>query len=128
MRPDVFRSVVMKCTNPYTNDGNVAVATLQAIFGSGTNNNNDNYTPTLVNTFINGANETAVAATDPTAFNADALAGAGQPNAAAPNRFTAVSYIGAVRDAADLWYAGWTCNASYVSFGAASTTCTVTPP
>jgi hypothetical protein len=123
----VFRSVVMKCTNPYANDGNVTPALVGTIFGTGTNNNNDAYTPTLVSVFINGANEAAVAATDPTAFNNDTFAGAGQPNAAAPNRFTAVTYIGAVRDAADLWYAGWTCNASYVSFGATSTNCTVTP-
>jgi len=123
----VFRSVVMKCTNPYANDGNVTTATIGAIFGTGTNNNNDNYTPTLTSIFINGANESAVAATDPTAFNADTFAGAGQPNAAAPNRFTAVTYIGAVQNAADLWYAGWTCNAAYVGFGATSANCTVTP-
>ena len=125
--PPVFRSVVMSCTNPFTNDGNVSTATLGTIFGTGTNNNNQAYTPSLASIFINGANETAVTATDPTAFNADSLAGAGQPNAAAPNRFTAVTWIGAVRDAADTWYQGWTCSASYVSFGAGSTNCTVTP-
>jgi hypothetical protein len=125
--PPVFRSVVMKCTNPYTNDGNVAVAAVQAIFGSGTNNNNDNYAPTLMGVFVNGANEAAVAATDPAGFNADPHAGAGQPNAAAPNRFTTVTYIGAVRDAADAWYQVWTCSAAYVSFGAGSANCTATP-
>ncbi|MEA3014598.1 MAG: hypothetical protein QOD42_3143 [Sphingomonadales bacterium] len=125
--PPIFRSVAMKCTNPYANDGNVALAAVQTIFGSGTNNNNDAYTPTLVSVFVNGANEAAIAATDPTAFNADAFAGAGQPNAAAPNRLTAVTYIGAVRDAADAWFAGWTCNSSYASFGAASNNCSVTP-
>ena len=56
---------------------------------------------TLTSVFINGANETAVAATDPTPFNADPFA---TVNAAAPNRLTAVTYIGAVRDAADTWY------------------------
>ena len=77
--------------------------------------------------FINGANETAVAATDPTAFNADTFAGTGQPNAAAPNRLTAVTYIGAVRNAADTWYAGWTCNSGYASFGGTSGSCTAIP-
>jgi hypothetical protein len=85
--PPVFRSVAMKCTNPYTNDGNVTTATIAAIFGTGTNNNNDNYTPTLSGAFINGANETAVAATDPTPFNADPFF---TVNAAAPNQLTAV--------------------------------------
>jgi hypothetical protein len=123
----VFRSVVMACTNPFTNDGNVTTATLGTIFGTGTNNNNQGYTPTLASVFINGANETAVPATDPTAFNADALAGAGQPNAAAPNRFSAVTYIGAVQNAADTWYQNWTCSAAYVSFGGTGGNCTVTP-
>jgi hypothetical protein len=123
----VFRSVVMSCTNPFANDGNVTTATLGTIFGTGTNNNNQAYTPSLTSVFINGANETGVTATDPTAFNNDTLAGAGQPNTAAPNRLTAVTYIGAVRDAADTWYQGWTCSASFVSFGAGSPSCTVTP-
>jgi hypothetical protein len=126
--PPVFRSVVFGgCTNPFANDGNVTTATLSTIFGSGTNNNNQAYTPTLASVFINGANESAVTATDPTTFNADTFAGAGQPNAAAPNRLTAVTYIGAVQNAADTWYQGWTCSASYVSFGAGSTSCTTTP-
>jgi hypothetical protein len=122
--PPVFRSVVMKCTNPYTNDGNVSVATVAAIFGTGTNNNNDNYTPTLTNVFVNGANETAVAATDPTPFNNDPFV---TVNAAAPNRLSVVTYIGAVQNAADTWYAGWTCNSSYANFGSLSSSCTTVP-
>jgi hypothetical protein len=125
--PPVFRSVVMRCTNAYANDGNVTTAQVGAIFGTGTNNNNDNYTSTLTGTYINGANETAVAATDPTPFNNDALAGAGQPNAAAPNRLTAVTYIGAVRNAADTWFAGWTCNSGYANFGGTGGSCTAIP-
>jgi hypothetical protein len=123
----VFRSVVMRCTNPYTNDGNVTTATVGAIFGTGTNNNNDTFTSTLTGTYINGANETAVTAIDPTTFNADTLAGTGQPNAAAPNRFTAVTYIGAVRNAADTWFAGWACNSGYANFGGTSGACTAIP-
>jgi hypothetical protein len=122
--PPVFRSVVMKCANPYTNDGNVTTAQIAAIFGTGTNNNNDNYTPSLTGTFINGPNEAAVAATDPTAFNADPFI---TVNAAAPNRLSVVTYIGAVRDAVDTWYAGWTCNSSYANFGSASGSCTSIP-
>jgi hypothetical protein len=124
--PPVFRSVVMSCTNPFANDGNLQAETATA-FGTGTNNNNATFVSTLISTFINGPNETAVAATDPTAFNADSFAGAGQPNAAAPNRFTAVSYIGAVQNAGDTWYQNWTCSAAYVAFGGTGGNCTVTP-
>ena len=52
---------------------------------------------TMANTnlaFINGANETAVTPT-----NANAVY----------SYFTQVPYIGAVRNAADTWYLGWTC-------------------
>jgi hypothetical protein len=122
--PPVFRSVVMKCANPYANDGNVSTATIAAIFGTGANNNNDNYTPTLTSVFINGTNEAAVAATDPTSFNTDPFV---TVNAAAPNRLTAVAYIGAVRDAGDAWYAGWTCNSSFANFGASNGLCTAIP-
>jgi hypothetical protein len=125
--PPAFRSVRLSCPNAYRNDGNVTVAEVAAIFGDGTNNNEDAHVSTLTNVFVNGANEAAVVATDPTVLNADAHAGAGQPNAAAPNRMSAVTYIGAVRDAADTWYAGWTCNSSYVGFGAASGLCTAIP-
>ena len=48
-------------------------------------------------------------------------------NANAPNRLETVAYIGAVRNAADTWYSGWTCNANYVSFGNASGACTAVP-
>ena len=71
---------------------------------------------------IIGSNQEAVDA--PEAVNADAYA---TVNASAPNRLTAVNYIGAVRDASDTWYAGWTCNASYVSFGSTSANCTALP-
>lgn len=125
--PVVFRSVRLACPTAYRNDGNVTTATLTTIFGDGTNNNEDAHSSTLTSIFINGANETGVTATDPTAFNADTFAGAGQPNAAAPNRLTAVTWIGAVRDAADTWYQNWTCSAAYVAFGGTGGNCTVTP-
>ncbi|HLL31556.1 MAG TPA: hypothetical protein VK403_11215, partial [Allosphingosinicella sp.] len=59
-----------------------------------------------------------------TPFNNDPFATA---NAAAPNRLEAVNYICAVRNASDTWYAGWTCNAGYVSFGSSSGNCTAIP-
>jgi len=122
-----FRSVVFACQNPFRDDGNVTTATIGAIFGTGTNNNNQAYTPSLSNVFINGANENAVAATDPTTFNADPFAGTGQPNTAAPNRLTAVTYIGAVQNASDTWFGGWACNSGYANFGASNGSCTAIP-
>lgn len=117
----VFRSVVMGgCTNPFTNDGNLQAETATA-FATGTNNNNSTFTSSLISVFINGANETGVAATDPTAFNADTFAGAGQPNAAAPNRLSAVTYVGAVQNAGDTWYQGWACTSGYATIAGAST-------
>jgi len=122
--PPVFRSVRLACPTAFRDDGNVALAALQTIFGSGANNNSSTHASTLASVFVNGANEAAVAATDPTPFNADTFA---TVNAAAPNRLTAVTYVGAVRDAADTWFAGWACNASYANFGGSSANCTAIP-
>ena len=41
--------------------------------------------------------------------------------------FDTTSYVGAVRDANDTWYAGWTCNSATASFGSTSTACTTLP-
>jgi hypothetical protein len=122
--PPQFRSVVMDCPTPYRDDGNVTAAEIATIFGTGANNNDDAYTPSLTNVFVNGPNEAAIAATDPTPFNDDPFV---TVNASAPNRLTAVTYVGAVRDASDTWYQGWTCSASYVSFGTPSAPCTSVP-
>jgi hypothetical protein len=66
-------------------------------------------TSTLTGTFINGANETAVAAVAfPTTLNAGA--GLNPSNTNITGFLTATTYIGAVRDANDTWYAGWTCS------------------
>jgi hypothetical protein len=114
----------MDCPTPYRDDGNVTAAEIATIFGTGANNNDDAYTPSLTNVFVNGPNEAAIAATDPTPFNDDPFV---TVNAGAPNRLTAVTYVGAVRDASDTWYQGWTCSASYVSFGTPSAPCTSVP-
>ncbi|HEX8449123.1 MAG TPA: hypothetical protein VF652_05990, partial [Allosphingosinicella sp.] len=122
--PPVFRSVALACPQPFRDDGNVTVAEIQAIFGSGSNGNNSAFTASLTGIFINGANENGIAATDPTPFNNDQF----QPaNASAPNRLEAVPYVGAVRNASDNWFAGWTCNAGYVNFGTTSGNCTAVP-
>jgi len=97
-----FNSVFMSCATPYRTANGVASA---AIFTAGTNNTAVGTSTliapaagtTLTNqvlTFINGANENAV------------------PVVNAPSVypfFTATTYIGAVQNAADTWWQGWTC-------------------
>lgn len=102
----VFRSVYFACSRPYENDSNINGAATEAVFINATNIGNTaagtstmtapaGATLTQTNlAFINGANETAV-----TPANAPAIY----------SGFAAVTYIGAVRNAADTWYLGWTC-------------------
>lgn len=97
-----FNSVFMSCDLPYR-PANAALSA--AAFNAGANNTEAG-TSTLtapasgtslsnqVLTFINGANETAV-----TPVNAPAV----YPF------FTATTYIGAVQNASDTWWQGWTC-------------------
>jgi len=107
------RSVVLQCNaTKYLGTGTITAAQVQTFFGTGTNNNNDAFTPSLTSIFVNGANETAVTATDPKSAAAF---------------FDTTSWIGAVRNAADTWYAGWTCNSATANFGTSSTACTSLP-
>ena len=66
-----------------------------ALFNAGANNA-ATYTASL-NGFVNGPNEAARPATDPKAIY---------------SFFDTVTYVGAVRDAADTWWQGWTCGLS----------------
>jgi hypothetical protein len=110
----VFRSVVMQCGSPaFVGSNGVTEALVSSIFGSGTNNNNSAFAPSLTSLFINGTAETGV-----TAFNASTIA----------SYFDATTYIGAVKDANDTWYAGWTCNSSTATLGVSVTgLCTSLP-
>ncbi|TPG43148.1 hypothetical protein EAH79_04880 [Sphingomonas koreensis] len=104
--PPVFRSMVMQCgSTKYvgsTTNGTVTADQVEAIFGSGSNNNDDAFTPSLVSDYIDGANELAVTPTDPTSFD---------------SYFDKTTYIGAVKDGNDTWYQGWTCNSNAADFG-----------
>ena len=105
----VFRSVLFQCAaQKYIGANGVTDAQVAAIFGAGMNNNSDTYTPTLTGMFINGATESAVPAFDASTLNA-AMGG--------PAFFDKTTYIGAVRDAMDNWYKGWTCNSSTLDLG-----------
>lgn len=99
------RSVLMQCNaTKYLATGTAGIAytvpEIQAFFTG--NGNNDAYTASLSAVFINGANET----TGVTAFDAKTL----------DAYFDTTTYVGAVRDANDTWYAGWTCNSSFAPF------------
>ncbi len=78
-------------------DGDSGDAALAAAFAAGVNNvDGDAQAPAQDSTltgFTPGANELAVTATDPTALDPF---------------FDAAPYVGAVRDANDTWYEGWT--------------------
>lgn len=91
--PPKFNSVFLTCATPFINDSDVTAAEIAAIFNGGANNT-ANGTSTLTGTFINGANENAVPFTSVTGLS---------------SFFTNVGYIGAVRDANDNWWRGWTC-------------------
>ncbi len=101
-----FNAVFMSCPVSYrpNNAARSAATFVQAPSGGNTAAGTSTLTAptgaTLTNqvlTFINGANEAAV-----TPVNAPA----------AYSFFTATTYIGAVQNAADTWYAGWTCGLS----------------
>jgi hypothetical protein len=103
----------MQCNaTKYIGTGSFNAAAVQTAFGSGANNNNDAFTPTLTSLFINGTNENGVAGFDATTIAA---------------WFTKTTYIGAVQNASDTWWAGWTCNSSSANFGTSSTACTSLP-
>jgi hypothetical protein len=109
--PPVFRSVAMQCAAaPFVGSGGVTTQQVADVFAGA--NNNAAFTATLGSTFVNGANETAVTATDPKSLDA---------------AFDTTTYVGAVKDANDKWYAGWTCNSATANFGTTGTACTTLP-
>jgi hypothetical protein len=108
------RSVVLQCNaTKYIGSGSYTATSVATAFGTGTNNNSDAFTNTLTSLFIDGANETAVVATDPRTLT---------------TFFDTTTYIGAVQNAAGNWAATWTCNSSYASFGTGNSgNCTAVP-
>lgn len=104
----LYNSVFFSCNGGnFDAGGGLTTAEVEAQVALGANNVL-NGTSTLVNGFINGANENAVtASTFPTSLNAGV--GLGGSNTFITGFLTEVDYIGAVRDASDDWYAGWSC-------------------
>lgn len=111
--PPVFRSVVMQCgATAFVGTGGLTADQVATAFGSGSNNNTSTFTASLSGGFINGANETARTATDPKTIDAG---------------FDTTTYVGAVKDANDTWYQGWTCNSATASLGASNSACSSVP-
>lgn len=81
-----FDSILSSCTGTYG-----AVATARLAAGS---NNTTAIAPTLVSRFINGSAESGRVALNPATLDPF---------------FVATTYIGAVRDTADVWWQNWTC-------------------
>lgn len=113
-----FDSVVMTCSSPIyvgssTSDPAAAptASDVQAIFEGGSNTN-ANFTSSLSSVFINGSNENGV-----TPFDASTVS----------SFFNSTSYIGAVRDSSDTWYAGWTCNSAAANLGSGNKACSTSP-
>jgi hypothetical protein len=111
--PPVFQSVVMQCggASPFVGSGGVTAQQVADVFAAGTNNSST-FTASLTGLFINGANETAVVATNPQTLDA---------------AFAVTNYVGAVQNATDTWYAGWTCNSATATFDTTGTACTSLP-
>lgn len=107
------RSVALTCNaTKFIGTGSYNAAAVQTAFGSGANNNTDSLTSTLTGLFVNGANETAVVATDPKTLT---------------TFFDTTTWIGASRST-DTWWQQWTCNSSYANFGTGNTgACTSLP-
>jgi len=105
------RSVVLSCNSAkFISSGTGANAA--TAFNAGTNVN-DAFTSTLTSLFINGTNENGWTATDPKSVS---------------SFFDTTTWIGAVRNAQDNWYAGWTCNSNAADFGSGNSgRCTSLP-
>ncbi len=101
--PPVIRSTVFSCgAGAYLDDGDVPASAIQMLVESAAFNNNPALASSLSGLFVDGPNETAVVP-----FNASTLG----------SFMVATSYIGAVKDANDSWYRGWTCDSVTADFG-----------
>ena len=108
----IFRSVIFGCATAVATAAAPAVSVADTTpLITGNNNLLPPVTLTLTDIFLPGSFETAAVATNPrTAFT-----GTG-------TFFDETTFVGAFRNAADTWYAGWTCG-----IGTGATACTAAP-
>lgn len=119
--PPVFQSLFFQCAGgAFQNDTSVTAAEITTVFTAAPNaNNTQTGTNALTALFI----PSGAAATTP-AFNASTANFSGQ------SFLVSTTYIGAVRDASDTWYRGWTCDSPTANFSggsAAANSCTSLP-
>lgn len=110
--PPRFNSVALTCATNFRNgsNGGATAAAAEAIFDSGTNNNKA-FTSTLTMTYINGANETALVAFDPTSLS---------------SFFDNAGFVGAAQTGGTR-FEGWTCDSAAITFGNNVGACTSLP-
>jgi hypothetical protein len=119
--PPIIRSVLFACT-PFA-DPDSDTLEQQTLDANANQNNQIGYTSTLTNLFVNGTAETAATPYNATLLNTSFVVApypAGNFTQPSPN------YVGAVRDANDIWYRGWTCDSGYANFGSGQS-CNVVP-
>lgn len=108
--PVRFESVALSCARPFRDGSGTTAAQVQTQFDAGSNNNSA-FTNTLTMTYINGTNETALVAFDPTSIS---------------TFFDNAGFVGAAATGSTE-FEGWTCDSSTVTFGNNSGLCTSLP-
>lgn len=108
-----FASVVADCdqSDAFQGGSGVSATAVADLFNNSADTDN-NFTVTLSSGFINSAEINAV-----TVFDATSIS----------TFFETVDHIGAVKDTADTWYEGWTCDSAVLTFGNNSGLCTSLP-
>ena len=111
--PPTFDSVLLNCSTNFRNgsNGGPTAAQAEAIFDAGSNNNKA-FTNTLTMAYINGANEDAATAFNPTALS---------------SFFDATTFVGAATGSNPARFTGWTCDSSTLTFGSNVGACTSLP-
>lgn len=108
--PVQFESVALDCATAFRDGSGTTAAQLQTQFDAGSNTTTA-LTNTLSMTYINGANEDALVAFDPTGVS---------------SFFDNAGYVGAAQ-AGDTRFEGWTCDSAAISFGNNTGACSSLP-
>ncbi|GAA4647533.1 hypothetical protein GCM10023115_54950 [Pontixanthobacter gangjinensis] len=107
----IFNSLNLDCATDFRDgSGGVTAANVQTIFNAGSNNN-ASYVNSLSGFYLNGANENALVAFDPTTLS---------------TFFDNAGFVGAARGN-DTRFLGWTCDSAAITFGSNTGACTSLP-
>jgi hypothetical protein len=108
--PVRFESTALDCATPFRDGVDTTAAQVEAQFDAGSNNSSI-FTNTLMMTYINGSNEDAIMAFDPTGLS---------------SFFENAGFVGAAQGG-DTRFEGWTCDSSTITFGNNAGACTSLP-